>query len=153
MCELQKLCLETRDKALVDLQNWFKEVVKNMEEVNINRNQEFNKLYLSDTPIFMDASSIISLSVHSEDPDIKWVTKLLIQSNARILEKLKNDSALEKENKELKKKLFEQRVYDAELQRKLIAQQEEAKIREENLIKVYNDLKEDIRSNQRRQTV
>jgi len=94
----------------------------------------------------MDASSIISSSVHSEDPDIKWVTKLLIQSNAHILEKLKNDSALEKENKELKKKLFKQRVYVAELQRKLIAQQEEEKIREENLINVYNDLKEDMQT-------
>jgi len=38
MCELQKLCLEAHDKALVDLQDWFKEVIKNMEEVNINRN-------------------------------------------------------------------------------------------------------------------
>ena len=67
-----------------------------------------------------------------------------IQSDAPILEKLKNDSALEKDNKELKKELFEQRVYAAELQRKLIAQREEAKIIEENLVKVYNDLKEDI---------
>jgi len=57
MCELQKLCLDAHDKALVELRDWFKEVAQNMEEININRNQ---KLYLSDTPTYMDASSIIS---------------------------------------------------------------------------------------------
>ena len=110
-----------------------------MEEININRNQ---KLYLSDTPIFMDASSIISSSVKYEDPDIKWLTKLLIKSDAPILEKLKKDTALEKVNKELKKALFEQMLLIADLQKKLIAQQEETKEREEALLKRYNDLKE-----------
>jgi len=112
-----------------------------MEEININRNQ---KLYLSDTPIFMDASSIISSSVKYEDPDIKWLTKLLIKSDAPILEKLQKDSALEKENKELKKALFEQRLLTDELQKKLIAQQEEAKAREEALVKNYSNLKESM---------
>jgi len=51
---------------------------------------------------------------------------------------------LEKENNELKKAFFEQKVLVAELQRKMIAQQEEARTREENLMKSYNDLKEDM---------
>jgi len=92
----------------------------------------------------MDASSIISSSVKSEDPDIKWLTKLLIQSDAPILEKLKKDSALEKKNKELKKALFEKRLLTAELQKKLIAQREEAKAREETLVKNYSNLKESM---------
>jgi len=99
-------------------------------------------LYLTDTPIYLDASGIISSSVHSEDPDFIWLTKLKIQTDAPILEKLKKDSELEKENKELKKDLFEQRMLCAELQRKMIAQQEEAKVREEALVKNYSDLKE-----------
>jgi len=53
--------------------------------------------------------------VHYEDRDIKWVTKLLIQSDAPILEKLKKDYELEKTIKELKKELFEQRLLTAEL--------------------------------------
>jgi len=113
-----------------------------MEEVYDNKNQEKSKLYISDTPIYLDASSIITTSVHSENPDFKWLTKLKIQDDAPILEKLKNDSELEKENKELKKDLFEQRLMYVELQRKMIAQQEEAKIREEALVKNYSDLKE-----------
>ena len=111
MCELQKLCLNAHDKALIELQDWFKKVAKNMEDININRNQ---KLYLSVTPIYMDASSIISSSVKSEEPDVKWLTKLLIKTDAPILEKLKKDTALEKENKELKKALFEQRLLTAD---------------------------------------
>jgi len=91
MCELQKLCLDAHDKALVELQDWFKEVAQNMEEININIKQ---KLYLSDIPIYIDASSIISSSVKSEDPDVKWLTKLLIKYDAPIREKLKKDTAL-----------------------------------------------------------
>ena len=75
MCELQKLCIDAHDKALVDLREWFNEVAQNMEEININKNQ---KLYLSNTPIFMDASSNISSRVQSEDPDVKWLTKLQV---------------------------------------------------------------------------
>jgi len=38
--------------------------------------------------------------------------------------------------------LFEQRLLAADLQKKLIAQQEEAKEREEAILKRYSDLKE-----------
>ena len=81
----------------------------------------------------MDASSIITATVHSENPDIRWLTKMTIHSEAPILEKLKNDFEQENENKELKKELLEQRLMYVELQRKIIAQQEEAKVREEAL--------------------
>ena len=141
MNELQKSSLEAHNQALKTLRDWFKEVVNSMEEVNINRNQEFRNLYISNTPIYMDASSIISSSVRFEDPDIKWVTKLLIQYDAPILEKLNKDSKQEKTIKELKKELLEQRLLTAELKRKLISQQEEAKVREEALVK---ELKESM---------
>jgi len=64
----------------------------------------------------MDASSIISSSVQSEDLDVKWFTKLLIKSDAPILEKLKKDTTLEIKNKKLKKELFEQRMLCNDLQ-------------------------------------
>jgi len=77
MVELQKFSIEAHNQALDTFKEWFKEVVTSMKEVNINRNQEMSKLYISDTPIYMDASSIITSSVHSENPDVKWLTKLL----------------------------------------------------------------------------
>ena len=145
MCKLQKLSLEAHDKALLDLQQWFQGVTVNLEKVELNRSLEKSRLYLSDIPMYMGASSIILSSVLSENPDFRWLTKLKIQnSDASILKKLQDDPVLENEKKELKKALFEQKVLVAELQRKIIAQQEEAKIREENLLKSYNDLKEDM---------
>jgi len=82
--------------------------------------------------------------VQSENPDLTWLTKLKIQAETPILEKLKHDFELEKENKQLKKKLLEQRLINVELQRKMIAQEEAAKAREEELVKGYNELKESM---------
>jgi len=59
MCELQKLSLEAHDKALIDLQQWFQGVTVNMKEIELRSSQERSRLYLSDTPMYMDASSII----------------------------------------------------------------------------------------------
>jgi len=78
MCELQKLSLEAHDKALLDLQQWFQGVTVNLEKVELNRNLERSKQYLSDTPMYLDASSIILSSVQSENPHLKWLTKLKI---------------------------------------------------------------------------
>lgn len=107
-------------------------------------NQEKSKLYILETPIFLDASSIVTSSVQSKNPDLTWLTKLKIQAETPILEKLKNDSELEKENKQMKKELLEQRLMYVELQRKMIAHEEEAKVREEAFVKGYNDLKESL---------
>jgi len=49
---------------------------------------------------------------------------------------------LEIENKKLKKELFEQSLLSNDLQKKLIAQQEEANERGEGLLKRYSDLKD-----------
>jgi len=115
MCELQKLSLEAHIQALNTLKDWFKGVVESMEEVEVNKNQEKSKLYISDTPIYMDASSIITACVHSENPNFRWLTKLKIQSDAPILEKLKNDSEQEKRIKKVEKDLLEQRLMYSEL--------------------------------------
>jgi len=131
MCELHKLSLEAHDKALLDLQQLFKGVTVNMEEIELNKTLEKSKLYLSDTPMYLDASSISSSSVHYENPDFKWLTKLkILTSDAPILEKLKDGPVLEKENKELKKAMFEHKVLVSELQRKMLDQHEQARIRE-----------------------
>jgi len=67
---------------------------------------------------------------------------LKFQADAPILEKLKSDSEQELRIEKLEKELFEQKLIYAEHQRKLILLQEESKVREEALIKNYNNLKE-----------
>jgi len=117
MSELQKSSLEAHSNAQNTLNEWFKDVVKSMQESEIKRTQERRKLYISNTPMFLDALGIISSSVHSENLDLKWLTKLKVQTDSPILEKLKNDSELEKENKILKKELLEQRLLLVEYKR------------------------------------
>jgi len=117
MSELQKSSLEVHNSAQNTLNDWFKDVVKSMQEVEIKRTQERSKLYISDTPMFLNAIGLISSNVHSENLDLKWLTKLKVQTDSHILEKLKNDSELEKENKRLKKELLEQRLLLVEYKR------------------------------------
>jgi len=78
MSELQKSSLEAHSNAQNTLNDLFKDVVKSMKEVEIKRTQEKSKLYISDTLMFLDASGIISSIVHSENQDLKWLTKLKV---------------------------------------------------------------------------
>ena len=113
--------------------------------MEIKRTQERSKLYISDTPMFLNASSIISSNVHFENLDLKWLTKLKVQTDSPILEKLKNDSELEKENKRLKKELLKQRLLLAEYRRQSEAQLEEARLREANLLRSSIKFKEEMK--------
>jgi len=73
MRELQKLSIEAHNQSL---NNWFKEVVNSMKEVEVNK-VKTNRLYISDTPFFLDASTIITSGVQ-ENFDLSWLTKLKI---------------------------------------------------------------------------
>jgi len=117
-----------------------------MHEVEVKRTQERSKLYISDTLMFLNASGIISSNVHSENLDLKWLTKLKVQTDSPFLEKLKNDSELEKENKRLKKEcILEQRLLLAEYKRQSEAQLEEARLRDANLIRSNNEFREEMK--------
>jgi len=113
-----------------------------MEEVELNRNPVKTRLYILDTPVFMDASSIITSSVQNEDRNLSWLTKLLIQSDAPILEKLKRDSTQEQMIKQMEKELFEHKPMYANLKRNMETTNLEFKAREEAQAKGYNELKE-----------
>ena len=117
-----------------------------MHEEEVKRTQERSKLYISDTLMFLNASGIISSNVHSENLDLKWLTKPKVQTDSPFLEKLKNDSELEKENKRLKKEcILEQRLLLAEYKRQSEAQLEEARLRDANLIRSNNEFREEMK--------
>jgi len=140
MCELQKLSPEAQDQTL---NNWFKDVVNNMKEVEATKNQARSRLYISDSPFFLDASSIITASVH-EDHNLNWLTKLKVHTNAPILEKLKHDSEQEQMIKKLEKELFEQKLMHENLKRNMATQREEFRTKEETQARGYDELKEAI---------
>jgi len=108
-----------------------------MKEVAINREQEKHKLYISDSPFYLDASSIITASVH-EDLSRNWLTKLKAHTDAPILAKLQSDSEQEQKIKKLEKELFKQKLMYEELKRSMALQKEEFLAREE----AHRELKE-----------
>jgi len=81
LCELQRLSIEAQNQSLY---NWFKEVVSCMEAMEVRK----ERLYILDSPFFLDASSIITSSI-KEDLNISWLTKLHVKPQIPILEKLK----------------------------------------------------------------
>jgi len=67
-CDLQRLSIEAQNQSL---NNWFKEVIKSMQEVEVRR----IKVYISDSPFFLDLSLIITSSV-KENLNTSWLTQL-----------------------------------------------------------------------------
>ena len=99
-------------------------------------------MYISDTPLFLDASSIITFSVHTENLDLSWLTKLKIQVDIPILKKLEQDFVQEQKIKKLERELLEQKMMYENLKRNMAIQKEEFRVREEAQAKGYAKLKE-----------
>jgi len=127
MYELHKLSVEAHYQFLF---NWFKEVINNMKEVEDNRVKAKSKLYLSDSPFFLDASFIITFG-DQENLDLSWLTNLKAQPETSTLEKLQHDVKQEQKIKKLEKELFEQKMLVESLKRNMAVQNEEFRAREE----------------------
>jgi len=84
MCEFQNLSIEAHYKSLI---NWFKKFIYNMKEVEVNRFKAKSRLYILNSPFFLDASAIIT-SGDQENLDLSWLTNLKIQPKTSTLEKL-----------------------------------------------------------------
>jgi len=85
-----------------------------MQEVEVIR----NVLYISDSPFFLYASSIITSYVQ-EDMNISWLTKLQVKSENPILEKLKKDPEQTNKIKKLEQELFDQKMLVGTLKRQI----------------------------------
>jgi len=142
MFEMKKLSQEAHNKTL---HNCFKDDARSMEEVELNRNPIKNRLYIPDTLVYLDASSIITSCIQIEDRNLSWLTKLLIHSDEPILEKLKRDYEQEQMVKQLEKEIFKKKLMYANIKRNMEAHNMGFKIKEVAQIKGYNELKEAIR--------
>lgn len=124
MCDLQRLSIEAQNQSL---NNWFKEVIKSMEAVEVRR----NIFYISDSPFFLDASSIITSTI-KVDLKLSWLTKLHVKPQIPILEKLKKSESVEdKRVEKLEQELFEQKMLSENLKGQMAEMKEEYKAREE----------------------
>lgn len=112
-----------------------------MEETEVIR----NKLYISDSPFFLDASSVISSSV-KEDLNISWLTRLHGKPQIPIIEQLKKPEPVEDIRVEkLEQELFEQKMLSEKFKRQMSEIKEEYKAREEAQAKRSDALEETLK--------
>ena len=111
-----------------------------MVEVEIRR----HKLYLSDSPFFLDASSLITFAI-KEDLNISWLTQVEVKADIPILEKLMEDHVQTKKIQKLEQDLFEHKMLFEKLKRQMIEMKEEHRAREEAQARRSNALEETLK--------
>jgi len=138
LSELQRSCFDTQEFAQAKLQEWLNGVVSNLHEVKVLRTWV-------KTPLCLEARNVIPSSIHPRELNLDWLTKLNLKVASSELALLQRNTLLEKENKQLKKELLEQKLMLLKCKTASEAQLEEARIREEKLIKSNEDFKKEMK--------
>ena len=137
LSELQRSCLDAQEIARAKLQALLKGVISNLDEVKILRTWV-------KTPFCLEAKSLIPSSIHPKELNLDWLPKLNFKEASSELALLQRNTLLEKETHQLKKELLEQRLMFQEYKTKTDAQLEEAKVREEKLLKSDEEFKKEM---------
>jgi len=104
-----------------------------------------NRLYISDSPFFLDLSSIITQSI-KEDLDTSWLTQVYVNPQIKVLEKLNNQGLEEdKRAEKLQQELFDQKMITEALKKQMADMKEEQKAREEAQAKRSEALEEIVK--------
>jgi len=112
-----------------------------MEAMEVRR----NRLYISDSPFFLDLSSIITQSI-KEDLDTSWLTQVYVNPQIKVLEKLNNQGLEEdKRAEKLQQELFDQKMITEALKKQMADMKEEQKAREEAQAKRSEALEEIVK--------
>ena len=112
-----------------------------MQEVVVSRT-------LVKTPLCLttrDVATVIPSCVHPKELNLDWLNKINFKSASTDLELLQRNTVLERENKQLSKELLDQKLLLLEYKTSTEAKLEEAKIREENLLKSNEEFKKEIK--------
>jgi len=112
--------------------------MNDMKEVPVSR-------ILVKTPLCLTAKSVIPSSVHPRELDLTWLNKINFKSASTELKLMQRNTLLESEKKQLRKELLEQKLLLLEYKTYTKAKFEEARIREENLIRSNEDFKREMK--------
>ena len=140
--ELERSSLDAQDTAQNNLQDWRKGVVSKLQEVEVRRRT------LVRTPLCLEASTttqVIPSSVHPMELDLTWLNKVNFKSASTELELLQRNTLLERENKQLRKELLDQKLLLLEYKSSTEEKLEEARIREENLLRSNEAFKKEMK--------
>jgi len=101
-----------------------------------------------ETPLSLrarNATDFIPSSIHPRELDLNWLNKINLKEASTELTLMQKNTLLEKENKQLKKELLEQKLLLLEYKAATKAKLEETRIREENLIRSNDEFKKEMK--------
>jgi len=88
-----------------------------------------------------DIADVIPNCVHPKEMNLDWLNKINFKSASTDLELLQRNTILERKNKQLRKELLDQKLLLLEYKTSTEAKLEEARIREENLLRSNEEFK------------
>jgi len=141
LIELQRACLDAQDSTQRKLQEWLKGVDSNLQEVQVLRTWVRTPFSLK----ARNATDFIPTRIHPRKLNINWLSKVNVKPVSTELALLQKNAELEKENKQLRKEVLEQKLLLHEYKSSTEAKLEEAKVREEKLIKSKEEFKQEMK--------
>ena len=127
----QRTCLDDQDIAQQKFQDWLKGINNNLQEVRVMRTWVQHPLCLRER----NATDFIPTGIHPRELTVNWLTKMNVNPVSTELALLQRNAELESENRQLRKELLEQKLLLIEYKSSTKAKLEEARVREEKLIK------------------
>ena len=100
------------------------------------------------TPLCLTTRNVIPRCVHPKELNLDWLNKIIFKSASTDLELLERNTVLERENKQLRKELLDQKLLLLEYKTSTEAKLEESRIREENLLRSNEEFKKEIKQEQ-----
>ena len=119
---------------------WLKGVDSNLQEVQVLRTWVRTPLSLR----AMNATDFIPTGIHPRELSMNWLSKVNVKPVSTELALLQKNVELEKENKQLRKEVLEQKLLLLEYKSSTDAMLEEARVREENLLKSNEAFKQEM---------
>ena len=92
-----------------------------------------------------NATNFIPAGIHPRELNVNWLTKVNVNQVSTELALLQRNAELETENRQLRKELLEQKLLLIEYKSSTEAKLEEARVREENLIRSNEDFKKEMK--------
>ena len=139
--ELERSCLDAQDSAQQKFQDWLKGVDNNLQEVKVLRTWVQTPLCLRER----NATDFIPAGIHPRELNVNWLSKVNVNPVSTELALLQRNAELETENRQLRKELLEQKLLLIEYKSSTEAKLEEARVREENLIRSNEDFKKEMK--------
>jgi len=138
LTELQRSSFNAQDAAQYKLREWLRGIMNDMQEVPVNR-------ILVKTALCLTGRSVIPNCVHPKELNLDWLNKINFKSASTDLELLQRNIVMERENKQLRKDLLEKKLLLLEYKTATEAKLEEARKREEKLIRSNEEFKQEMK--------